>query len=139
MAERFQVDVDAANHFAWIRTRMGLERTLMAWVRTAASLIGFGFTIVQFFEHLSTTAGVSPARNPELPRYLGLGLIGVGVGALAIATRQYYWVVRYLRSREFAALATIEKAPRPTPILMVVIALLIIGIFAFVSVALRML
>jgi uncharacterized membrane protein YidH (DUF202 family) len=27
---------------------MALERTMMSWVRTAVSLIGFGFTIVQF-------------------------------------------------------------------------------------------
>jgi hypothetical protein len=24
------------SHFAWIRTRLSLERTLMAWVRTSA-------------------------------------------------------------------------------------------------------
>jgi putative membrane protein len=138
MAERFQVDVDAANHFAWMRTRMGLERTLMAWTRTAASLIGFGFTIVQFFEHLSTAAGVAPARRPEMPRYLGLGLIAVGIGALAVAAWQYRWMVRYLKSPDFVALATMENAPRQTPILVVVIALLLIGIFAFASVAFRM-
>ena len=30
---------------AWLRTRMALDRTLMAWNRTSLSLIGFGFTI----------------------------------------------------------------------------------------------
>jgi putative membrane protein len=30
------------------RTRMAAERTLMAWVRTALSMIGFGFTIYKF-------------------------------------------------------------------------------------------
>ena len=29
-------------HLAWLRTYMSLERTLDAWVRTAAALIGFG-------------------------------------------------------------------------------------------------
>ena len=30
---------------------MALQTTLAAWVRTATSLIGFGFAIVQFLEH----------------------------------------------------------------------------------------
>ena len=29
-------------HFSWLRTRLGLENTLGTWIRTAASLIGFG-------------------------------------------------------------------------------------------------
>ncbi|HEY7064663.1 MAG TPA: DUF202 domain-containing protein [Chloroflexota bacterium] len=29
---------------------MSAERTLMAWNRTSLSLIGFGFTIYQFFD-----------------------------------------------------------------------------------------
>ena len=37
------------SHFAWLRTRASVERTLMSWIRTAVSLIGFGFAIVQFF------------------------------------------------------------------------------------------
>jgi len=59
---------------------MSAERTLMAWMRTAVSLIGFGFTIVQFFERLKTMAGVAPAAvGSEAPRYLGLALIGAGI------------------------------------------------------------
>ena len=47
-ADRFEVRVTADSHFAWIRTRFSLERTLMAWMRTATALIGFGFAIVQY-------------------------------------------------------------------------------------------
>ena len=36
-------------HFAWLRTRLAAERTMMAYMRTAVSLIGFGFAIFQFF------------------------------------------------------------------------------------------
>src|SRR5215468_3174370 len=49
---RFEVRVTSDSHFAWIRTRLSLERTLMSWLRTAVALIGFGFTIVQFLERL---------------------------------------------------------------------------------------
>ena len=39
----------AESHFAWLRTRLAVERTMMAYLRTAVSLIGFGFAIFQFF------------------------------------------------------------------------------------------
>ena len=46
-----QPAADVQTRFAWLRTRMALQTTLAAWVRTATSLIGFGFAIVQFLEH----------------------------------------------------------------------------------------
>lgn len=51
---RFDVQPTVGNHFAWMRTMLGLQRTLMAAVRTAVSLIGFGFTVAQFFEKMPT-------------------------------------------------------------------------------------
>src|SRR5262245_50137186 len=92
---RFEARADAASHFAWLRTRMALERTLMAWVRTAVSLIGFGFTIVQFFERFQSMDHVAAAVRPQAPWYLGLALIGAGLLALLISTWQYRVVVRY--------------------------------------------
>src|SRR5499426_350593 len=77
------------SHFAWIRTRLALERTMMAWVRTAVALIGFGFTIVQFFERFHSMEGVAPALRPQAPRYLGLALIGAGIAGLLISIWQY--------------------------------------------------
>ncbi len=85
---RFEVRPTSDSHFGWIRTRLSLERTLMSWVRTSVALIGFGFTIVQFFEHLHAE-GVAPALRPQAPRYLGLALIAAGVVALLISVWQY--------------------------------------------------
>ena len=62
---RFEVRVTADTHFGWLRTRLSIERTMMSWVRTAVSLIGFGFAIVQFFERLEQMQGVRPADHPE--------------------------------------------------------------------------
>ena len=82
---RFEVKATASDHFAWLRTRLSVERTMMSWVRTATALIGFGFTIVQFFARIQESPGVAPAYFPHAPRYLGLSLIFCGVIALMIA------------------------------------------------------
>ena len=39
-----------ADALAMERTRMAADRTLMGWIRTALSMIGFGFTIFKFLE-----------------------------------------------------------------------------------------
>jgi len=142
-SERFEVRVTSDSHFAWIRTRMALERTLMAWVRTAVALIGFGFTIVQFFERLKEMEGVAPALRPEAPRYLGLALIASGVLALVISAQQYRRIVKYMWSGPYRVLAGFETKDMPlpitqTPLLGVIVALLFIGLFAFFAVLLRM-
>src|SRR5690349_18296545 len=100
-APQFQVRPTSDSHFAWLRTRIAVERTLMAWVRTAVALIGFGFTIVQFFERFNSMPGVAPAERPQAPRQLGLILIAMGVVALIISTLQYRRIVLYLHSQPF--------------------------------------
>ena len=42
---------------------MSAERTLMSWLRTAVSMVGFGFTIVQFFEHFHRNRGREVRRD----------------------------------------------------------------------------
>ena len=140
---RFEVRTTSDSHFGWLRTRLALERTLMAWVRTGVALIGFGFTIVQFFERLRDMQGVAPAARPEAPLYLGLALIGAGVLSLCISEWQYRRVVHYLWSSQFRAIAGLgDRGMVPiitqSPLTGVVIAVLLIGIFAFVSVLMRM-
>lgn len=135
--ERFTVRPTSDSHFSWLRTRLALERTLMAWVRTAVSLIGFGFTIVQFFERFGAMEGIAAAQRPQAPRYLGLALIAAGVAVLLISVWQYRKVTEYLRSGSFAELAGIEGGPTFTPLYAVSIALIFIGVFAFVAVLTR--
>ena len=137
IAGRFDVRPTASDHFSWLRTRASLERTLMSWIRTAVSLIGFGFTIVQFFERLQDLPGVSPARHPAAPRYLGLALIACGILALAVSIWQYHWTIRYLWSGDFAPVAGMTKEGIQTPIIAVAVLLILIGTFAFVAVLLH--
>jgi len=137
IAGRFEVRATADSHFSWIRTRLSVEQTLMSWVRTAVSLIGFGFAIVQFFERLQHTPGVTPARFPDAPRYLGLALILCGVLGLVISIWEYWWSLRYLWSESFLPIAGVTQEARQTPIVAVAVLLIFIGLFAFFAVLLR--
>jgi putative membrane protein len=136
-AARFEVRVTADSHFAWLRTRLSVERTMMSWIRTAVSLIGFGFAIVQFFERFQEMPGVKAARFPDAARYLGLALIACGILALLISIWQYWWTLRYLWGGGFAQIAGMTKEGLQSPVIAVAVLLVLIGLFAFFSVLLR--
>ena len=110
---------------------MTLESTLAAWVRTAASLIGFGFAIVQFFEHFYETQRTVPPKGPHLARYVGLLLIGVGSLATGIAIREYQQMVKYLESEPFRVIAAVPGMRRVYPALVVAVLVCLIGLLAF--------
>jgi putative membrane protein len=135
-SDRFEVRPTADSHFGWLRTRLNLENTMMSWLRTAVSLIGFGFAIVQFLDRLRQSD--SSVGHPRAPEYLGLALIFCGVLALLISIWQYKWMVRYLQSGSFAAIAALpEDGKLKSPIIAVAVLLILVGLFAFVAVLLR--
>jgi putative membrane protein len=136
--DRFEVRVTADSHFGWIRTRLSLERTMMAWLRTATALIGFGFAIVQYFNHLQQMPAARPAYLPTAPEYLGLALISCGVLALVISLWQYRWTVRYLWGAPFASIAGMTTEGMQSPVIAIAILLICIGLFAFFAVLLRL-
>ena len=137
-AARFEVRVTADSHFAWVRTRLSVERTMMSWQRTAVALIGFGFAIVQYLNHLQQTPAARPAYLPTAPEYLGLALISCGVLALLISLWQYFWTLRYLWGGSFAQIAGMTKEGMQSPVLAIAILLICIGLFAFSAVLLRL-
>jgi putative membrane protein len=137
-ADRFEVRVTADSHFAWLRTRLAVERTMMSWLRTAVSLIGFGFAIVQFFERLEQMAGAQPALHPDAPKYLGLALISAGIASVLISIFQYSRMGRYLRGGPFAQVAGMGADAMNSPVIAVAVLLAMIGAFAFSAVLLRL-
>jgi putative membrane protein len=137
-ASRFEVRASASDHFAWVRTRLALERTIMAWLRTAVALIGFGFAIVQYLEHLEQTPGAHAAYLPHAPRYMGLALISCGILALVISIWQYRWGIRYLWGEPYTPIAGLTKEGKQTPVVAVAVVLIGIGLFAFFAVLLRL-
>src|SRR5437763_16856931 len=137
-AERFEVRVTADTHFGWIRTRLSVEHTMMSWIRTAVSLIGFGFAIVQFFQRFEQMPGARPADYPNAPRDLGLALISCGVLSLLISVWQYLWGIRSLWSGTFAPIAGLTREGMHTLDIAIAILLIGIGLFAFFAVLLRL-
>ena len=137
-AGRIEVRVTSDSHFSWVRTRLSLERTMMSWQRTAVALIGFGFAIVQYFEHLAQLPEARAPYLPTAPRYLGLSLIACGVLALVVSIWQYRWSIRYLWGEPFTPIAGVTQDGIQTPVLAVAIVLVFIGLFAFFAVLFRL-
>lgn len=127
------------SHFSWIRTRLSTERTLMSWVRTGTAMIGFGFTIFQFFEGLNSKQDVVPALDPNWPRFISISLVAVGTLAVFIALREYRFTIRYLWSDEFREIAGPGEHPSWTPASMVATLLILVGVLTLMSLVLRIL
>jgi len=73
---------------------------------------------------------------------LGLALISCGILALVISLWQYLWTVRYLWGESFAPIAGMRAAATKekihSPVMAVAILLILIGLFAFFAVLLRL-
>jgi len=82
------------------RTKLAHERTLMAWIRTATSLITFGFTIYKFFEFLRDKEHIVPTHRILEPRNFALVMIMIGLVALALASYQHKQDLKRLGIRE---------------------------------------
>jgi putative membrane protein len=133
----FDVQPSASNHFAWMNTQLSLQRTLMSATRTAVSLIGFGFTVAQFFEKMRDSAPENlRMMRVSGPRDFGLALIAAGVGSLIIFTWQYHAAVIQLKTGDYAAIAS--KGQPFAPVYIVAAAVTLIGVAAFVTVYMRL-
>jgi putative membrane protein len=69
----------------------------MAWVRTATSLISFGFTIYKFFQYLQERQTNVEERLLG-PRGYALMMITIGIVALVLATLQHRRDMKVLRA-----------------------------------------
>jgi putative membrane protein len=88
-----------ATKLAVDRTHLAHERTLMAWVRTAVSLISLGFTIYKFFQYMREQNPGEPVHRLFGPREFALVMIGIGVGSLFLASIQNWHMRKILKKR----------------------------------------
>ena len=84
-----------------LRVYFAAERTLLAWVRTAVTLMAFGFVIARFglflrLMHLEAAEGSSIGVSPVV----GAALVWVGVVALAGGALQFHAFCRRLQFPE---------------------------------------
>jgi inner membrane protein YidH len=116
------------------RTRMSADRTLMSVMRTALALIGFGFTIFQFFQKMRE-ANVLSRENA--PRNFGIALVAVGIGMLIFGIIYHLQFMTGLRKtrEEMSAQGLIHgESIFPTSLtLITAIILLLVGIAAIVN------
>ena len=102
----------------------------MAWIRTAISMIGFGFTIFKFFEYVPAgTGNKGLVLHPHAPRNLGLALVGMGTLALAAATWQHRCFLKDLGVSHVRHKWSIS--------FVVAVAVILIGMLVFYGVLLR--
>jgi putative membrane protein len=86
--------LDVSTRLAFARTRAAYERTMMAWIRAATSLITFGFTIYKFFQ----IEAPPPGRPNRLigPRGFAFILVSIGLFSLILATLEHRQDIRTL-------------------------------------------
>jgi putative membrane protein len=116
------------------RTRMSADRTLMSVIRTSLSLISFGFTIFQVFEKLRDQQVITHAGSA---RHFGVALVSLGILMLVVGIVYHVQFMLGLRKEREAmreaGLVHAESLFPPSFILITAIILLLIGIFAIMS------
>ena len=108
------------------RTRFAADRTLMAWIRTSLSMIGFGFSIYKFFQYLRESGTLAVNWRPQGPRNLGLALIALGTGLLIVAIVEHIQFLRQLTKEAQ------QGFPKSTTLITAII-ISVIGLFTLVN------
>jgi inner membrane protein YidH len=134
---KFDVNTELAARrtgMAFQRTRLAEDRTLMAVIRTSLSLIGFGFTIYQFFQRLREQDVIVRAAAP---RHFGVTLVALGVAMLILGIVYHVqFMLRLRRLRESMRAEGLIHGETVFPVSLTLITaflLLIVGVAAFVS------
>lgn len=109
------------------RNRAAEERTLMAWIRTALSLIGFGFGIDRIVAAINQSLG-GAVNSIRLSRILGLSFVALGTLALLFAAFDHRDQLRRIQRNDLMYVS------RHSPSLVVAYVLALLGAIAFVGI-----
>ena len=116
---------NANTELAKTRNRAAAERTTLAWIRTALTLISFGFGLDQIISAIRDAGGETSSRDDIGVQLMSMVFIGVGIFTLLIAMRQH--------KRELVRLRNDPYLYRDEPSLSIATAtaVLPIGVIAF--------
>jgi putative membrane protein len=99
----------------------------MAWIRTALSMISFGFTIYKILQGFQESGLKLPAE--QTPRNIGLFLIGLGTASMVMGTIAYWQTFKELR--------LLQHFPVWRPSFVVALIMSGLGLLLFVGIVIR--
>jgi len=78
------------------RVFFAAERTLLAWIRTGLTIMGFGFVVARFGLFLALLAAQHPAPassridpTPHISSIVGIALVVLGAASILVAATQH--------------------------------------------------
>lgn len=82
-----------------VNTALAAERTLLAWLRTALAMMGFGFVVARFglfLQQIAAAEHVPPRATAGLSQWIGGALIVLGVLTAVLAASKHVRMLRQL-------------------------------------------
>jgi putative membrane protein len=105
------------------------ERTYLAWIRTAISIMAFGFLIEKFDLFLSyinqATQNTLELQPNPITQLIGLGLILVGVLVIFAATLRFFTYKKAIESEQLFPY-NVKKTSLILSVLMIILALFLL-------------
>jgi putative membrane protein len=93
-------------NLAGFNTKLALDRTTLAWVRTTLTMASFGFGMVTFFRSMQQASpSAETARLHQGAIHFGIALIVLGILAMMCAGLAHWFTLRRLRRGEAPVLS----------------------------------
>ena len=112
------------------RSRAAADRTLMAWIRTCLSLIGFGFGIPTIVRAIENTRLSNHLNQVRFSVIVGLSFIVTGMLGMVLGLREHRRLLKEIQNNRY----TYETSHSAE---IIGVALLVIGLVSFIGVIIR--